>query len=628
MFIRKIRKKNGRTEKIYETLHLVESVRTLSGPRQRLILNLGNLYIDKSQFTAFARRIEDILTGQKSFNKIDDQLEKYAKEASRKLFQKKAETKSFGKESNFQHVDINSLGITEPRSLGPEFICNSIWSELSLDKIFTQNNVPDNTLSIIKALVIGRLIEPNSERQTKEWAENRSSIYELIGFPQQKSLNSYYRANDIIFSLKDSLEKHLTMKEKDIFSLEETTFFFDLTNTYFEGTASGNKKAHRGHSKEKRNDCKLVTLGLIIDSNGFAKYSKLFPGNQAESKTLIGMIEEMDGEFIPNIAKINHKKNISKSRTIVMDAGIATQENINILSKSNYHYIAVNRGNHPFEEDFSDMQVIREDVTQGIKVEIKRFTVNNETFILCRSKKKKLKETGIREKFEKLLIEKLQYYKEGLSLPKRLKNYEKLLENIGRLKEKYSRAAILYQIEVISENKKGLSSSKMKAIDIVWKKKEDLYTKKIENEGVYVIRTSRTDLSDKEIWETYVMLTRIENAFKNMKSSLGFRPIFHHLENRTDAHLFISVLAYHILHIIEARLRSNGDNRNWSTIREIMKTHQRGTISFITKDKKGIKKQQMVRLNTTMEEEHRKIYKNLNISVRRLPKNKINIQQT
>lgn len=473
MFIRKVKKNNGRTKTIYETLHLIESYRTPEGPRQRLILNLGNLDIDKSQYSTLAKRIEDMLTGQKSFIAIDDDLERLAKYASKKLFEKQAKTVNETKQTDYKKVDINSFELDEARSIGPELICNSVWNELKLDELFRLNNIRDNAISIIKALVIGRLIEPDSERHTKTWAEKRSAIYELIKAPLQNSLNSYYRAGDSLFKLKETIEKHLQVKEKELFSLHEQAYFFDLTNTYFEGLAMSNDKAKRGRSKEKRSDCKLVSLGLITDSLGFAKYSKLYPGNQAESKTLFDMIEDMDDYFEENISKDDN----NKSRTIVIDAGIATKDNIERLKSSNYHYIAVNRGNPPFEEDYSDMQLIREDVKLGVKLEVKRFTSNDETFILCRSSRKKLKESSIRSRFENLLLEKLNYFRDGLNKPKRLKNYQKLLKAVGRLQERYSKAAQLYEIEVIPEDDKSKPANKIKVKKITWKKKRPLYKK-------------------------------------------------------------------------------------------------------------------------------------------------------
>ena len=232
--------------------------------------------------------------------------------------------------------------------------------------------------------------------------------------------------------------------------------FIDLNNTYFEGRSDKNPKAKRGHSKEGRKDCKLVTLVLIIDEMRFAKYSQLFPGNQAEGETLAGMINSM-------------KRNIpfsAKDHTIVIDAGIATAENIKWLKENNYHYIAVNRGKTPIDLDYTQMEVIKEDETKGIKIEVKRFVHEQEVYVLCKSKQKAAKETSIRKRVEDLFLERLKYYKVGLSIPRRTKKYNKVIELIGRLKEKYPGAAKLYTVEVIPEKDKPATNP-------------DLLTKKI-----------------------------------------------------------------------------------------------------------------------------------------------------
>ena len=616
MFIRKIRKRNGRTKKIYEYLNLVESIRTENGPRQRLLLNLGNIDLHPSQYTAFAKRIEDILTGQKSFVKLDENLERHARAAAREIFKKQSDVLSAKDEACYKNIDITSLEIENPRSVGAEYICHSIWEELGLSEFFNLHGISKKATPLLESLVIGRLIEPGSERHTKDWADNRSAIYELTGYPLRSSLNSYYRGSDKIYSLKDELERHLCRRERDLFSLSEKMFFFDLTNSYIEGESMSNPKANRGYSKDKRSDCKLITLGLVVDETGFSKYSKVFPGNQTEAATLREMIEELDS----NLGSILDGETSDKKRTVVIDAGIATEENIDFLKVSNYHYIAVNRGDAPFESDYSQMQVIKEEPSKGIKVEVKRFIHEGEAYIICRSERKKGKERGIRERVEDIFLERLEYYRNGLKLPNRLKSYKKIVEVIGRLKEKYPKAAKLYNVEVIPEMGRSSDDPAIHAVDIIWNKKDDLHKKQLEGEGSYILRTDRLDLSDEEIWEIYVMLTRIEYAFKCLKSSLGLRPAFHQIESRVDAHLFISVLAYHILHIIEHRLRAKGDNRSWSSINDIMKTHIRATISYNTKTENNVIQKQFIRLNSKLEPEHLEIYRKLNLSPIPLPR--------
>jgi len=617
MYVKKVRKRNGKTQKVYEYTHLVENVRTEKGPRQRLILNLGNLDIYPTQYKAFAKRVEDILTGQRSFLDLDTSLEKQAHAAAEKIFRKQAKEISEREETDYQRVDVNSLESQTHRSLGPEYVCHSVWDELKMDEFFTKQGITRNVIPLIEALVIGRLIDPGSELHTKEWVERRSALYELTGNPLRWSLNSYYRAGDRVYGIKDGLEEHIAGVERNLFSLSEKIFFFDLTNTYFEGQGLKNPKARYGRSKEKRDDCKLVTLGLIVDECGFSKYSQLFAGNQFEGETLAGMIKGLE----------SHLPDTAKDKTIVVDAGIATEENIGWLKENGYHYVVVNRGKVPFEEEYSGMEVIREDAGKGIKVEVKRFLHEGEVYILCVSEQKAAKETSMRTRVEQLFLERLEYYRNGLRLPNRTKKYGKVVELVGRLKEKYPKASKLYDVEVTPEKGKEASDPSIRAIDIVWEKKAGLYEEETEREGSYILRTDRLDLSNKEIWETYIMLEQIEYAFKSMKSSLGLRPNFHQIEERVDTHMFISVLAYHLLHIIEYRLRQKGDHRSWHTIRNVLKTHERLTIGYKRKEEDGTVTQQYVRINSQVEPEHMEIYRKLGLSGIPLPRKRIAVNQ-
>lgn len=597
MYIKKVIKSHGPGRKRYEYLHLVESVRTEDGPRQKLILNLGKLDIDPSLYKTLARRIEDILTGQKSFENIPLDLEKLARSTATKIFDKRAEENKDTEITHFCNVDINSIEASESRSFGCEYLADSIWKELEMDTFLKNSHVPAKTIPILEILVLGRLIDPGSERYTKEWAENRSSLFELTGSSFRPSLNSYYRGGDYLLAVKEELERHLAEREKSLFNLNETLFFFDLTNSYFEGNSTKNPKAAYGRSKEKRTDCKLVTMGMIIDELGFAKYSEMFPGNQSEAATLPEMVASME----KNLTEDNDK-------TIVMDAGIATEDNIKWLREGGYHYIVVNRGSVPFEKDYSDMNVIREDKSGNAEIEVKRFEVEDEAYILCKSRKKTAKEQSMRNRVEQLFVERLDYFCAGLNKKRGTKKYAKVVEMIGRLKQKYPAAAKLYDVEVIPEEGKKSTDPALKAVDIKWNKKEIKYNEEQKDEGSYVLRTDRTDLSDEKIWDIYIMLGNIEYSWLTMKSHLGLRPNFHQKEDRVDTHMFISVLAYHILHIIEYRLKMNGDNRSWATIRNVLSTHNRISLSFLEK-KDNLTSQRVIRTCTRPETEHRKIYK-------------------
>ncbi len=614
MYIKKVKKSNKNSSKVYEYLHLVENIRTEKGPRQRLILNLGSVDIPSDRYKELANCIESMLTGQVELFSADPQIEKIATRASNKIrskqsdppeVEKKESSEQPSETSIYEQVDVLSLQASQLRSLGPEYVCHSIWNELKFNEVLLASGVSKHLLPLLEAQVIGRLVSPGSERHTHKWVEDLSAIWELTGKPLKYSLSSLYRAGYTLFECKDNLERHLSKQEREIFSLPERMCFFDLTNTYFEGRMAENPKAKRGRSKEKRRDCKLLTLALIIDEHGFPKYSKLYPGNQGESKTLKQIIESLI-EINPALAK---------NRTIVMDAGIANNENVEYLKENKFHYIVVNKGKKDFTTDDTDqMETIRK--TDDYTIEVKRLEKDNEALLLCHSTARAGKDYGIRNRQETIFLDRLQYFHDGLSQKNRTKSYPKIIEMIGRLREKYPKASKLYDIEVVPES--GTHKS-IKATAILWNKR-DKYKEINKFDGCYVLRTDRLDLSDKEIWETYIMLTRIEGAFRSMKSHLGLRPIFHQNEKSGNAHLFISVLAYHILHTIEYKLRRQGENRCWATIRESLSTHQRLTIEYNMKKNNKIVRQHM-RVCSQPEPDHKNIYRLLGLKEIPLPRN-------
>ena len=607
MYIKKVVKNNKGSQKKFRYLHLVENVRTDKGPRQRLILNLGSIDIPEDKYKELANCIEGMITGQLQLFSTDPAIETHARSAAKRILGKRSEDQAVDLLSvcnndhlNFKMVDVSSLEADEVRSVGPEYVCHCIWKELKIDDILLLNDVPQSSIPLIETLVVGRLVAPGSERDTWAWAENRSAIFELAGKPGRFSLSSFYRAADRAFDVKDEIESHLSRQEKEMFSLPENLCFFDLTNTYMEGQSSGNPKAKRGHSKEKRSDCKLLTLALIVDEQGFAKYSHLYAGNQCESKTLPEMIE--------SLMKI--RPDLSKNRTVIMDAGITTAETIKFLKDNQFHYIVVNRSNSEFLPDDTDqMKVIHQDDDRNFKLEIVRHEKDNEAWLLCKSTGREQKDRSIRTTQENLFIDRLEYYRNGLGKKGHTKAYTKIVEMIGRLREKYPRASKIYDVTVIPDENTS-SLSKNNAIDIIWKKRLEDHSKL---DGCYILRTDHIDMTDLEIWKTYMMLTRVESAFRCLKTSLGLRPVFHQIERRSDAHLFISVLAYHLLHVIEQKLRLHGDHRSWGTIRDILSTHSRLTIEYNVKEQEQIIHYHL-NLCSKPEPEHKIIYFRLGLS--------------
>ncbi len=346
-----------------------------------------------------------------------------------------------------------------------------------------------------------------------------------------------------------------------MFNLQQTIVLYDLTNTYFEGRALNNNQAKFGRSKEKRTDCPLVTLGLVLDGEGFPCHSDVFEGNASESKTLQDMIK-----------KLNHTG--SSNPIIVMDAGIASEENIYWLKEHAYRYIVVSRKRSKLRPDEKGGAVIVKNLN-GQKVIAQKIESldSDEIMLYCHSQLKEKKELGMKTQAQQRFEEALMSLNGGLTKKGCTKKYEKVIEKIGRLKQSSASVSGLYDIIPVADEEKKT------VIKIEWKRsnKDD---EKNEQAGVYCLRTNILDWSEVKIWETYIMLNEIESTFKSMKSELGLRPIHHQKEKRVSAHLFITLLAYHVVHTIRYQLKQKGITSSWTRIRHIMGTQQRMTVSM------------------------------------------------
>lgn len=617
MYIKKVTKKKSVSGKPYEYFHLVENVRTEKGPRQRLILNLGKLDIPQDQYKSLANCIEGKLKGlpvlfETHSSELTVLAERFvskirSKTAEKMLENDQQEDAGVTKSPVSTPVDVESIAAGECRSIGAEHVAHQTWNSLGINEILLESKLSPHLLPLLEAQVVGRLIEPGSELHTFTWLQQRSAFFELAGRPLHGSLSSFYRAADRLLECKDRLEEHLRNKERDLFQLSEKLCLFDLTNTYFEGDATHSKKAKLGRSKEKRTDCKLITLALVVDENGFAKHSQLFGGNQNEAATLPEMIEKLIPHYSLSVFK----------PTVIADAGLATKENVAWLKEKKINYILVSRTDRELMPS-STMEVIREDKNMNIDISVERSMDDGEAKLLCYSRKRSFTAKSIRQKQEDRYVERLKYFQCGLTLKNRAKTYGRLQFMLGRLAQNNPKVASLYEVELLCDTKSKSPTKKVKVLDILWKRR-DVYDDREARDGCYVLRTDRTDLTNKEIWETYVTLTRVEKSFRSLKSSLGLRPNFHRKEDRIDAHLFISVLAYHLMNAIEYQMRKADDHRSWNTLRDALSTHQRLSIEY-REEVATQWEQRSIRTCSKAEESHKQIYRALGLKNNPLPK--------
>ena len=558
MFIRTVTKSNGHGSNIYQCHQLVESIRTETGVQQKLLLSLGRLNLPKEKWPRLVARIKAIVQNQETLFAPDKQIEELAQRYAQQFIEKHSNDNGI---ADYQTVNIQSLKNHRVRNIGGEYLGVTFFNKLQLAECLKDCGFTQRQIEIAILLIIGRLVHPSSERHLHDWAQNISGLDELIKTDySQLSLNSLYHVSDLLNEHKAAIEAHLRRRENDLFSLDETIILYDLSNTYFEGRAASNAKAKFGHSKEKRSDCKLVTLGLVIDGQGFPKTSRVFTGNQSEPETLLDMVKTLRQQ----------DPTTTRKPTIVIDAGIVTEDNLKEL-KEHYHYIAVSRKKiKPPASD--DCIVIKE--TNHNKVEAKRISGDDEIFLYCKSKMKQQKECAMQGRLKQYFEEQLAHIANSIHKKGCTKRYDKILERIGRLKEKYKLIARFYQIHV--EEKDAL------AIRVTWKYLQEQSDQRFS--GTYFLRTNRFDLSEQEIWSIYIMLTQIEDSFRTLKTDLELRPVFHQKEIRCDAHIFITLLAYHLLHSIRNNLKEKGIHLSWCKIRDRMSTHCRLTNRLKTKD--------------------------------------------
>jgi len=386
-------------------------------------------------------------------------------------------------------------------------------------------------------------------------------------------LTRIYQISDILLKHKKELEQHLYERQRSIFQFEETITLYDLTNTYFEGSGKYNDLAAHGHSKEKRSDCPLVTLGLVLDSSGFPIRSEVFAGNASEPQTLAEMIEGLKRSPFEQAENTESQQLFKQGKpTIVMDAGIATEDNINWLKKKQYHYLVVSRKRH---REFSekDAMVVKTDKDCTVKAYKKLNDKTGEVELYCYSTRREDKERAIYNRFSTRFEEALDKLDSGLHKKRCVKKYDKVLLSLGRLKQKYSRAAKNYRITVKKDKKTGNATR-------IIREKKQLPNSTDSYPGVYCLRTDQNSWDESTLWRTYTMLTDLEAVFRSLKSELGLRPVFHQKTERVSGHLFITLLAYHLIHTIRCQLKMNNIHSSWSNLRKQLKGQDRITVSM------------------------------------------------
>jgi len=576
-------------------------VYTPKGPRQRTVCSLGDLKPrSRAQWLKLAHKVEVALVGQGDlFEQPDEETQAIvAKVRARQGAQPSAPIEPHSEQ--IVSVAADQVETEQHREGGPVHVGYEFWKRLGLDHILEGQGLGARTCVLACAMVLNRLIDPKSEHAMPDWV--RASALQDILDADFSALceDALYRTMDKIEPHRTAIESALVERETALYNLDRTVFFYDLTSTYFEGLANNNPKAKRGYSRDKRPDCKQVIVALVVNRDGFPMMHEVFEGNVQDRATLSPMLDAIDQRI-----------GLLEGQTVVVDRGMAYRENIETLRNhpKHLHFIVATRQSErdQFLADFDDLEgfeeVIRVPSPQNpfqkksaIRVKMKRSA--QATYVLCISSERIEKDRAIRQKQEQRLLADLVRLERRIEKG-RIKNRVKIGEAIGRIKERYPRVARYYRIQYHAENNTPLTYP----VDA------QQHAKAEQLDGSYLLHSNRKDLSAQEAWRIYMLLTRAENAFRDMKSPLVLRPIHHQVERRVDTHIFLSLLAYHLLVAIEKTLLDQGIHSSWRTLRDALKTHQVCTVVLPT-DKGDVLR---IRKGATPEPQHKAIYDLLDI---------------
>ena len=593
MFVRRTQTRRTENGQNYFSHRLVRSERIGAKVRQRTLLNLGRHFdIPQADWPRLCVRIEDLLAGQHALIPDDSAaLEQEAQRIAAQLIAREADlagpAPDAAPEARTVTVEVDSLELTRPRSVGVEQAGLWAMDRLGLRELFQRLGINGPLRAAAAGSIIGRLAAPASERATHRWLRERSGLGELLGVDfETMGAMQLYRASDALMAHRDAIETHLFEQAMSLFDLRPTVTLYDLTNSYFEGRAEDQPQAQRGHSKDKRRDCPLLTLGLVLDGSGFVRRSQVFAGNVTEHRTLPQMLEALQA---PGDA------------LVVMDRGIATQERVAWLREAGYRYLVVSRQR---DRQFDPDAAVSIRTASGEDLHLHK-TVDEdgqEARLYCYSEQRAEKEQAMTERFGKRFEQALDRLSEGLSRPRTQKRLAQVWQRIGRLKQRSRGAAQHYDVQVATDETGDT------AVAVTWTRRWVPGTM-ATHPGVYCLRSSETDWDEETLWRTYITLTDLEAVFRSLKSELGLRPIYHRKPIRAEGHLFVTVIAYQLVQVIRRRLAARGEHASWSTLRQILGGQHRVTATFRCADGRTLH----VRKATRAEPPQRAIYDALGI---------------
>lgn len=499
------RRKNG---SFYESWSIVESVRTAKGPRQRTIATLG-----KGPEYDSEERL--------GWDDVVDQL--FGREPTKqgRLFEASTESPLWAQ------IDLRRVRVERMRRFGDVLLALTLWKRLRLDEFFKaalaegREQIPWSLIGCLHT--IARFCEPSSDWAIADSFYPKTALGDLLNIPAEKIYdNRLYRGLDAVIHTRRALFSHLKTIYGELFGTTFDILLYDVTSTFFEGQAAANGKAARGYSRDSRPDCEQVCIGLVVTPEQLPLAFEVFAGNRADVTTVEEIFEVMEATY-------------GRARRVwVMDRGMVSEENLETLRERGASYLVGTPRSMLKRCERDLLAGSWEKVRPGVEVKEVFFeTGSAERFLLCRSRDRIEKDRAIVEKAASRLEAGLSRLQTQIASG-RERSRERAERRIGRLLERYPRGSGFFKIEV-REVDGGLTMK----ID---RKAEVAEWIALQN-GCYLLRTNVTELSPSELWRTYIGLTEAEAAFRELKSPLGLRPVYHQKDSRVEAHIFIAFLA-------------------------------------------------------------------------------------
>ena len=456
-------------------------------------------------------------------------------------------------------VKVDTIKHKEAREIGTEWLCANTWNQLQFSQLFTSLGWSEEKIQLAMTQVISRAVYPGSELAASKWIKDNSALCDISGYDVNKiSKDKLYQSALDLYAHKDAIEKHLSTTTNELFDLQDRIMLYDLTNTYFEGSKSNSQLAKYGRSKEKRNDAKLVVLAMVINIEGFIKYSSIHQGNYSDTSDIKTLLKKLS------------TTTTAVKPIVVMDAGIATEKNLETLSLEGYKYVVVSRTKL---KDYQPVQAGKETylVTKSkkiIRLSLVKSEKHTDSFLKVESPAKAHKEHGINSRLQQGYEQELVKIKEGLSKPRGIKRVDKVQQRIGRAKQKYPSVHPLYHISFdVDEPTKTV-------LTMHWHKDMERAREATEKSGVYFLRTNLKDTDEGLEWMIYNTIREIESAFRILKTDLDLRPIYHKTDEASMAHLHLGILAYWLVSTIRHQLKQSGIKDDWREIKRKASTQK------------------------------------------------------